>query len=405
MNQYLQQIAGNRDYSEFLTILSGLSRLFSSGSTPYLDYRIVENLFCKCFEAVNLAREDSSYDALKWGIGIGLKTFVFNGATNKATNQKVAEFDALAPQLAGLDAMTVVKTVSQWRNTRITTADASHGVTDLSIYHVVARADSLLRLFVVPYDPIDVGAIRLDASKSQVGKSLAFTDSKHDYSFYYSKSTLLERFDIPPKGEYIDIPVTIRVDPYDLLRRLADNKYGARVVAKLPSTCSSLHGGVRAALLPDFGAPREDSVILPLYSTALHGEVSSRSGLNQWNAEGRPRDPNEVYIPIPQSIHDKNAYFFPARDQIFRLKLPNGSSLTAKVCQQGRKALMSNPNKALGKWLLRDVLRIPAGTVVTRKMLDIAGFDSIVVVRESAALYRLELSRQAHYCSYMSQGD
>jgi len=30
---------------------------------------------------------------------------------------------------------------------------------------------------------------------------------------------------------------------------------------------------------------------------------ADKSGLNQWNARGRDRNPNEVYIPIPAEIH------------------------------------------------------------------------------------------------------
>ena len=141
----------------------------------------------------------------------------------------------------------------------------------------------------------------------------------------------------------------------------------------------------------------ERSVVLPLFATSMRGEVPLKSGLNQWNASGRPRDPDEVYIPIPQSVHDQDMGFFPERDQCFQLRLPNGNRLSAKVCQQGRKALMSNPNRALGHWLLRDVLHVPEWRIVTRAMLDVAGFDSVVVIRESPLAYRLELSTEAHY--------
>lgn len=71
--------------------------------------------------------------------------------------------------------------------------------------------------------------------------------------------------------------------------------------------------------------------------------------------------------------------------------------LSAKMCQQGGKGLMSNPNRALARWLLREALGIPPLRIVTREMLDVRGFDSVVVVKESEELYRLELSRAAHY--------
>lgn len=49
-----------------------------------------------------------------------------------------------------------------------------------------------------------------------------------------------------------------------------------------------------------------------------------------------------------------------------------------KVCQDGGKALMSNPNKDLGKWLLRDILKIEEGVLVTYEMLLEIGIDAII---------------------------
>ena len=123
-----------------------------------------------------------------------------------------------------------------------------------------------------------------------------------------------------------------------------------------------------------------DYVILPLYSKRGIPHIPERSGLNQWNAKGRPRDVNEVYIPIPKSIHHLYPHFFPSRDCPFELVLPDGSSLSAKVCQDGGKALISNPNSALGEWILRKVLRKPIGEIVTIDDLYTYGIDSIKIV-------------------------
>ncbi len=51
------------EYSEYLKVVCGLSNLFSDSKTPFLHYRLAENLFCKAFEAENLARADIAYDA------------------------------------------------------------------------------------------------------------------------------------------------------------------------------------------------------------------------------------------------------------------------------------------------------------------------------------------------------
>jgi len=61
------------------------------------------------------------------------------------------------------------------------------------------------------------------------------------------------------------------------------------------------------------------------------------------------------------------------------LFLPNGKKLFAKVCQDGGKALMSNPNKDWGEWLIGKVFKKKEGKLVTRADLDRLGFDSVCI--------------------------
>ncbi len=49
-------------------------------------------------------------------------------------------------------------------------------------------------------------------------------------------------------------------------------------------------------------------------------KVFEKSGLNQWNAGGRTRNKSEVYIPIPNAIHNNFPNFFPSRNQSFFIK-------------------------------------------------------------------------------------
>lgn len=49
-----------------------------------------------------------------------------------------------------------------------------------------------------------------------------------------------------------------------------------------------------------------------------------------------------------------------------------------KVCQDGGKAIMSNPNKALGEWILREVLRLDELELLTYDKLLELGIDSVV---------------------------
>lgn len=384
-------IQNNSEYLSFLSLIGGLSKLFAESDIPFIHYRVTENLFCKCFGAENLARYDGSYDAKNWDVGIGIKTFILPSAGT--TTQKVAEFDSLAKNLTNQSVKEAAKTVAEWRNQRIEASEVTHAIKKHSVYHIIGRMKGMLKLFVVDYDRIRIDKIH---NVKQTKGGFTFTDGLHRYTFNRAKSTLLEQFKLPAEKEVITVPVQIHQDPFEILKRLLDNPVGQGVIRVQENDGA---GGIRLGLSDD----RETewrSVVLPLFSTKQDGDVPQKSGLNQWNAAGRLRDPDEVYIPVPRKVHKEDPTFFPERDEPFTLKLPNGKSLSAKMCQEGRKGLMSNPNRDLGHWLLRDVLRIPKGKLVTREMLDIRGFDSVIIIKESNLVYRLELSREAHYKDY-----
>ena len=75
LESFLNNWKGNSTYFEMLRLMASLSRLFSESATPYLDYRLTENLFCKYYEAQNDARSCTAYDARLSSLGIGIKTF------------------------------------------------------------------------------------------------------------------------------------------------------------------------------------------------------------------------------------------------------------------------------------------------------------------------------------------
>ena len=64
--------------------------------------------------------------------------------------------------------------------------------------------------------------------------------------------------------------------------------------------------------------------------------------------------------------------------------------MKCKVAQAGGKALMSDPNKELGKWILRDVLNIPEYTLVTIEMLRELGIDSVKLTKKTDDYYILD---------------
>lgn len=350
---FLEKWQSNEQYFDMLVLLSSLSNLFSDNSVPYLDYRVAENLFCKYFNAINDARSCTAYDARLGALGIGIKTF----GIKKTSTEKIAEFDRLKPQLDALSGKSLAVQLAQFRNERIDFANNTFDVSD-SIYHIVGRCDGGLKIFNTSYDKIDVDDIHEVKDKE---KSLSFVSGGEFYNFNKSKSVLMKRFFLPKEYKYV--PVEILEDPLQLLSELLRNQ-----TKELKKAC--LQKGV-------------DYVVLPLYSTrGKVAHVQEKAGLNQWNASGRKRDENEVYIPIPAKIHKEYPDFFPTRDEPFELQLPHGESLSAKICQEGGKALMSNPNSALGEWILRKVLKKKPGELVTMEDLNRFGVDSVYIEKK-----------------------
>ena len=197
---------------------------------------------------------------------------------------------------------------------------------------------------------------------------------------------MFKRFVVP--SERKEIPVSIIQDPYEVLRKLIDTEdYTGK-----DSDVSKLHEVMQDKLVKSLTSLKrgENYVVLPLFSERFHN-VPEKSGLNQWNASGRDRNPDEVYIPIPKALHDSYPTFFPERDVPFYLRLPNGEIISAKVCQDDRKALMSNPNRALGKWILRDVLKLKEGELLTLDLLDRMGFNSVSVFKDDETHYRIDV--------------
>ena len=363
LGAFLSNWRENKTYFEMLQLMASISRLFSESPTPYLDYRLAENLFCKYFDAQNDARSCTAYDARLANLGIGIKTF---GINKGASVEKVAEFNKLKPKLNGLAGYDLARQIAIFRNERMEFSNSTYDVNETQ-YHIVGRQEGCLKIFNTPYDFVKVDAI---CDVEDKDASISFNDGINEYTFNKSKSVLLKRFYLP--SDCVEIPVTILGEPLELMAHLIKGHTTKNVVSM----------DVSSAIVQTFHTEIKgyDYVILPLYSKRGYPHIPERSGLNQWNANGRPRDVNEVYIPIPKIIHQLYPDFFPGRDRPFELILPDGKSLSAKVCQDGCKALMSNPNAALGEWMLRKVLRKPIGEVVTIDDLNTYGIDSVKII-------------------------
>lgn len=364
-----QDIKNNGEYLNLLSIMASLSRLFSESETPFIYYRFAENVFCKCFNAHNLSRSDTAFDAKIDTLGIGLKTFTF---TSNSSLEKVAEFNALSREFDDLNPDDLALKLSNFRNDRINLAKRTYEIDD-ALYHIVARTNGKLVFFETDYDEIDISNLK-DIKSTKSG--IKFSDGINEYSFNRSKSTLLRNFSIPDNAYKKDIEIID--DVYSLLSKLGQ---------------ISLTPPKRAGI---------DYIVLPLYSVKNgRNIIFERSGLNQWNAGGRARDINEMYINYPAKVRGINENFFPPRDKEFILQTPTGENLRAKICQDNNKALMTNPNKAISDWLLRKVLKLDEGELATYERLEILGFDSVIVYKQES-LYSIDIMPLGSYEKFIN---
>lgn len=66
------------------------------------------------------------------------------------------------------------------------------------------------------------------------------------------------------------------------------------------------------------------------------------------------------------------------------------------------KGLMSNPNKTLGEWILREILKIKENVLVTYEMLEEIGIDSIEVRKLDNENYEVDFKKLNSYYNFMN---
>jgi len=343
-------------YSVLLRALARMSGLFSTSEIPYIDSRFAEKLFVVTTNATDLSRVDKSFDAfLKPDVGVGIKTFTAGKANHKY--EKVAEFAALARQghFNVSNKKTLVHRIAKARNARIQSNATEFGIdVDKSVYHCLVRFPGGAIVHEEPYRLIDTSnlspLVRGGGPASDwnsMGNGVYFTDGTSQYSYSISKNVLMKKFAFNRKKNFM--PLEIHSDPLALLNAFASVKVPKATVGSITSS------GLIIDLDHADQVKGEDYVVLPLYSLRDH-QVPLKSGINQWNAGGRQRRFGEAYISIPREIHTLHPKFFPPRDRHFDLVLPNGKTAQqAKVCQDGGKALMTESNVELGRWLISVV--------------------------------------------------
>lgn len=343
------------EYKKELGIVASLSNLYSDNTAPMIYYRATENIYCRSFGALNVSRSDCTADAIfSAKIGVGIKTFLYQPLGGF---QKIAEFNKQRPLFKDLSGIELIKKIAALRNERIETTVRTYGLQTM-VYHCITRKqDGTIDIFEEPMNSIIVDKISILGTDDI---KIVFTDGQEKYEFYYSKSTLFKMF--RASSSILSFKVTILDDPMESLTKLFD------FLAKAKSQTASKN---------QLSFP---SLIVPLYSeNKKRGRfVPEKSGLNQWNAKGRVRKYNEVYIPFPKRLRKENPNFFPPRKTKWELELPTSKKITMSVCQESGKALMSKPNGELGQWILRDVLNLAEGHLLSYDELLAKGIDSVI---------------------------
>lgn len=389
----IQPSSKQDSYLQMLKSAGAISKLFSESDSPYLVSRNVENAFCEALGAKNLGRADCSADASLKGIGVGIKTFLHG---NGKTLQKIAEFNKDSELYRDKSPKELIRVVADLRNARIEFTERTYGLLkDSMIYHCVTRKPGEIFVYEMPMDKVDIPAIK-NVAVSNNGNTITFEDGLNEYSFNVTKSTLYKRFITNNYEPIAKIDVEILDNPYLELAKLFNFQ------TTTTTTLQNLVISEESYAVADRRRENFDYVILPLFSDrGGQRRVPEKSGLNQWNANGRKRNPDEVYIPIPRWIHVAKANFFPGRDVSFDLRLPDGNTIDAKVCQDNSKALMSNPNKRLGEWLLRQVMNLEEGELLTYEMLEVLGIDSVIVYKHSESFYSIDFCEMGSYDQFV----
>lgn len=390
----LSQLAseGFSRYSKYLAAVGSLTELFSDSDRPLINSRAAERLFVYLSGARDLSRKDNSFDACLGKAGVGIKTFTAS-SLESASLQKIAEFSNASDrnQLGGLNPKRLAMEVSMRRNLRLSSHAVQSGIDiNQSYYHCIVRIPGGIVILETELRLIDTKNIKPLDSKGRAlrdwpksvkqNSSIVFTDGFHTYSYHPGKNVLMMRFDL--KAGFVSSLVTVRPIP-DIFNHLLKQAPSLR-------SLKSDSSGIRVVSLREAIDPVQQtrSLVLPLYSSKS-GQIPQKSGLNQWLATGRKRSFGEAYISIPSIVRDVAPEFFPPKDESFLLDLPNNQKLSVKICQQGGKALMSNPNSDLGTWLMTAVdgslevakKRFSEGVAYRRDDLDRLGSDCLTIIR------------------------
>lgn len=399
-------------YRNYMQTIAALSPLFSDSDEAYIDYRFVENVFTLVSNGKNIGRMDKVFDTLignKLQIGVGVKTFRM--PRDKSSQfEKIQEYTRYSQEasLGTLKIDDAVLAICEFRNSKIL-SDANELGIDLpnSFYHCFIRSGGRGYIFETNYPLIEIQSLAPTDKNGNVirkyekSSHVFFKDSYHYYKYSFSKNVLYMKFDLENKNMLQNFDLDIDREIWQKISGEVEGELFKQLGKDFPQSDLGTIDATKKNRDEEF-------VVLPLYSTRS-GEkrVEAKSGINQWNAGGRTRKFGEAYIPIPRIIHELKPDFFPSRDVTFDLQLPNNQSpVTASVCQDGSKALMSNPNTELCKWLYKvidenfsesDFSKAPNREPFTYDDLLAVGKDCVVVYKKNNSLYEIVFGEIGSY--------
>ncbi|MGL5639675.1 MAG: hypothetical protein ACRCW7_10105 [Cetobacterium sp.] len=400
-NQFLD--TEKDEYKKFLKIFGALSALFkdttegTNAQKPYLYYRNHEQLFARVFSVEDLTRKDGAFDMLldkgSERIGIGLKTWIHS---NDITFQKVAEFNKASNLIKYGDPENVIRQVAELRNERLLLDKRLHN-TNKDVYHFITRDDGVMNIVEGEYRLIDLDSIELTKYSD---KSYEFKDQYHNYRFNKSKSTLFKKFDASETEVIEKISIEQLNDPFELLEKLhVDGMSLQQSLDLLKQKESSTKKS-------------KESIYLPLYQDKGEGRiVTASSGVNMRHGKPKaigsntPRPEFEIEVRISTWIHRVFPGFFGIdafnSEEIatsnFNLILPDGRKLAGRIKQANGKSLQTNPQGALGEWILKDVLGLENREVVTMELLEKLGIDSLKITKVDDNNFKITVAETFAY--------
>ena len=203
----------------------------------------------------------------------------------------------------------------------------------------------------------------------------------------------------------IQLPGEEKKDIYEELGELQQHTISQGIVAE----------GVRSFVKGSSNSKIYQEVYLPLYQDKKEGRiVSPCSGINIRHSKSKskgsniPRPEYEIEVRVSKWIH----YIFPEffginalkEDEIkdkelndFDLILPDGRVLRGRIKQVGGKSLQTNPQGALGEWILKDVLGLRNREVVTWDLLNTLGIDSLKVTKIDNKHFKITVAETGAY--------